>query len=174
MSASKFVPVRLFVVYGGEVSIMERLFADYVQNGSLAIERSGSSSSAISLAESWLLTTSNVSVALALSCPGDTEEYRRPIRSIFSRDAEEERWHIALAGPDITKWLLYDPNFAQAVQDAQVTHKFTEVVNYFVQWHSEPGNQFSREEVSKQDPEFAALSKFIEEHTLAAAASSKS
>lgn len=159
--------VRLFVEYHSEELIAEGIFADFVQNGRLEVRMCWTSSGAISLAESWLLTTPDIYIALALKCSGNPEEFRAPIRNILSRDAREERWHVALAIPDMKKWLLFDPKFAEAVDNAPVSLSTNpDVAVFFNEWVNKSNNQFDREEVSKQDAEFAALNKFIEEHAL--------
>jgi hypothetical protein len=169
MSQEHDILVRLFVENRAEEWIAEGIFADFVRNGSLDVRMCWTSSGAISFAQYWLLTSPNVCVAVALNCEGNAEDFRTPIRNILSRAAEEARWHIALAIPDMSKWLLFDPKFAESVTQARLQPTKSDITVHFKDWVSQSGNQFDRDEVAKQNAEFARLNKFIEEHALSTA-----
>ena len=161
--------VRLFVAYYIEKLIIEGMFTDYVRDRSLTTEICGTTSSAISLAESWLLTSESAPVAVAFDCAAEPWDHRVPIENIFSRAGARKRWHVALAIPDMTTWLLLDSKFAEAADKAQVpANSELELAQFFADWAKQPGNQFDREEVSQHNPDFAALNRFIEEHIFAA------
>jgi len=159
--------VRIFVHFRANQSLLEGMFIDWVRDGNLIVVPCGTTSSAISLAESWLLMDDEAPVAVVFSWSEDPAYFRNPIENIFFRAAPRKRWHVAIANPNITAWLLLDPKFAEAVNQAQVpVDSELGLAEFFERWVREPGNQFDRDEVSKQDEEFAALNRFIEEHAL--------
>lgn len=167
--------VRVFVHYRANQSLLEGMFADWVQDGNLIVSPCGTTSSAISLAESWLLMDEDAPVAVVFSWSEDPAYFRNPIENIFFRAAPRKRWHVAIANPNITTWLLLDSKFAKAANQAQVPlDSELGLAEFFEQWINEPGNQFDRDEVSKQNDEFAALNRFIEEHALSISGAAES
>lgn len=164
--------VRLFVENRSEELIAQSVFADYVRDGRLTVKMCWTASSAISLAESWLLTTPAAAVALALNCSADPREFRTPIENILSRAAARDRWQVAVAVPDMSAWLLSDPKFAESVRNSLAPSQSpskADIAVFFKDWVKQPGNQFDREEVGRNDSEFAALNGFIERQILSAA-----
>lgn len=164
--------VRLFVENRAEELIVEGIFADYVRDKRLKVKMAWTSSSAISLAEYWLLTTSSDSVALVLNCPGNADEFRVPIENILSRASTAERWHVSLAIPDMTTWLRLDPMFGKAIETNSVPQNSkADIAVCFKNWAT--GHRFDRETASQQNPEFAALNTFLSERVLSATAAAE-
>ena len=169
MTAESETIVRLFVEKSSDELMIEGMFADHVQNGCLTVKMCWTTSSAISLAESWLLTSETTPVALVFDCAAEPREFRVPIENILSRAGGRERWHVALAIPRVTDWLLLDPKFAEAVEQSKVPLSTNpDMAVFFKDWVKQSGHQFDRDEVSKRNREFAALNHFLEAKVLSA------
>jgi len=170
--------VRLFVENRAEELTARGMFADLVSNNRLMVKMCWTSSSAISLAEAWLLTTADAYVALALNCSADADprEFRTPIENILSRAASRQRWHVALAIPDMAAWAQLDTKFVawlKSVHPSETPPTKADVAVQFSRWAAQPDNSFDRDEASESDEEFAALNRFIEQHVVSSTAATQ-
>jgi hypothetical protein len=147
------------------------IFADLISDNGLHLRMCWESSSLISLAETILLRSPDAIVAMIFNCTKDPLEFRAPIDRIFVRTAPQERWHVALAVPDMTVWVLSNPGFASYWKEklsAGRPSSKQEIANQFKDWIAR-GNRIDRQEIARQDSAFAALNRFIEQHVLAPA-----
>ena len=163
--------LRVFVENRAEELMVNGIFADYVRDKRLVARMCWTSSSAISFAELVLLRDAATPTSVVLSCTSDPEEFRTPIERILSRAGSRERWHVALAIPDMTTWLLEEPSFGESERTARADGRpatKADVAIRFKEW-ARLGNHFDREEVSRNNDEFAALNRFIAQHLSAAA-----
>jgi len=165
-------PLRMFVENRAEELMANGIFADHVRDGRLVVRMCWTSSSAISFAELILLREAATPTSVILNCTSDPEELRTPIERILSRAGSKERWHVALAIPDMTTWLLAEPKFAESETEARAKGSpatKADVAVRFKEWAQQPGNHFNRDEVSRKNEEFEALNRFVEQHLSAPA-----
>lgn len=167
MSNGNAQPVQLLVENRAEELIANGIFADVVATGLVRIRMCWESSSAISLAASYLLERPTVAVALALNCPFPSEQFRAPIERILNRAGPNGLWCVALAIPDMVAWLKMEQGFSRVLQQSRpaIGPKKADIAVFFKELSSQPDYQFDRQQVIDQDPEFARLAHFIEEHT---------
>jgi len=162
---------RLFVENRGEVLIATALFDEFAADERLSIKMCWDPGSAISIAESSLLTNPSTAVAVLLNCGDRPETFRLPFERILQRSGPRSQWHVALAIPDMTSWVLRDSVFAAAVSQAAAAGRPVAKVDLAVfakEWVAS-GNQFGLDGIRTADAEFARLYEFVLNHTTTAA-----
>jgi hypothetical protein len=165
------LPVRVLVENRGDELIVASIFADLVRESAVKVVMCWDASSAISLAESWLLSEpSSLPLALILNCASEPDEFRRPVERILLRDAPSDRWCVALAIPDLTSWAERDSRFTAALavekKNRGILSKY-DIFIFFKEWAAE--HAFNRDELFAQEPEFRTLYEYVLRHTHSAA-----
>jgi hypothetical protein len=162
------LPLKIFVESPTDGLLAKWIFDDLVKEGSVRITTSSDSSSAISRAESSLLRMPKSPIVLILNCVARPDEVRAPVSRMLDRAAPHglgHAWHVALAVPDMTRWLKLDPSVVKALD--KMGPQSPEARAFLKGWVVNTPNHFDRDGVSALDSEFKSLNEFVTQHTAA-------
>jgi hypothetical protein len=168
-------PVRLITDNLAERNFLQALYLDEIGSGRIALNYGLGAESAITMAESSLLSRPAYPVALVLNSETvDPEQIKarrfRIEKKLMVAASAESSWVVSLAIPKLNAWLIADPfiqeAFARRPDTRESYHSQAVAILDLVRRHP-----VDRQKVKDCFPDFTQLDDFLIEHTVAPASS---
>ncbi len=159
------IRIRILVENRAEELMVDALFADCIQAGAVGVTMCWDASSAVSIAESSLLRSPQLAVALVLNEATEPTDFRQSIERLLSSAAPRTSWQVTLAAPDLAAWLKLDPAFSAALAAAgpSVAASKADFAAWAKSWSRTQPNRFNRQAIASQNAEFDRLNRFVEQ-----------
>ena len=161
--------IRMLVENQAEQLFIEGIFREEIESQEIRVETGWEAGTVIGIAQSSLLEQPQQVIAVVLNTntvdPIEIEEeFRGPAKRILAR-ANPVGWHIALAIPTLETWAIADPRIKEAFEEDELNvgpRTLHDTAVRFAEFtRHEP---FNRDALYQANPEFRALSDFINRH----------